>query len=208
MRTCGLLWKDKAQGATSDEEDDEEEGSPESRGLGSRDEDRVFGLAGRHVLMPTKQHSCGMGARVPWNVPPLLGRGQILPTTAGVLRKVEIGVVLRVAVCSQVSGSWQACFSLDYKLAVLAVMQPWFGTTLRFHGEATVQGFRENQRQSPVVSWAGSGCHRRFGLPSGVELKGTSWWASMVYGPRTNVELWGLAVRLTESEDLVERKKG
>ena len=149
-----------------------------------------------------------MGVRVPWNILPLLGRGQILPTTAGVLRGVELEVVLRVAACSQVSGSWEACFSLDHELAVPAVMQPWFGTALHFHGEVTVRGFRESRKKSPCVDWAGSGRYRRFGLPAGVELKGTSWWASTIYGPRTNVELWGLAVRLTESEDLVERTKG
>ena len=206
---CGLLWREKARRESSDEGDDEKEGSPESDGRGSAgDKDWVFGLAGRYVLMPTKQHSCGMGVRVPWNVPPLLGRGQVLPTTTGMLRKVEIEVVLRVAACSWVSGSWQTCFSLDHELAIPAVMQPWLGTALRFHGEVTVQGFRESRQKSLSVSWAGSGRYRRFGLPEGVGLKGTSWWASMVYRPRTNVELWRLVVRLTESEDLIERKRG
>ena len=175
LRACGRLWRDKARGAASDERDGGKAGSSESEDSGGvDDEGRVFGLAGRYVLMPTKPHSCGMGVRVPWNVPPLLGRGQVLPATAGVLRGVELEVVLRVAACSQVSGSWEACFSLDHELAIPAVMQPWFGTALHFHGEVTVRGFRESRKKSPSVDWAGSGRYRRFGLPAGVELKGTS----------------------------------
>ena len=96
---------------------------------------------------------------------------------------------------------------MDCALPVPAVVQPWLGKELRFHGDLEIQGYRESRRRQPSLAWASSGRYRRFGLPSGVELERTSWVASVIYGPRTNVELWGLAVRLVESDDLVRRRK-
>ena len=79
------------------------------------------------------------------------------------------------------------------------------GNGLRLQGEATVEGTRESRRRAPEVTWAGSGCYRRFGLPKSVELTGTSWMASLVYEPWLNAELWGVAVRLMRCEDVLLR---
>ena len=208
LRACGQLWRDKARREISDEEGEGDSGSPESVDRGVDVEgDGPFGLAGKSQTMSVRLHSCGMGVRVAWNVPSFLGRGQELPKTQGVLRKVELEVVARVAACAAVNGTWQACFPLDCALAVPTVMQPWLGRELRFQGNLEIQGYRESRRRQPSLTWSKSGKYRHFGLPSGVELGGTSWVASVVYGPRTNVELWGLAVRLLRSEDLVQRRK-
>ena len=91
---------------TSDEDEGEEEGSPESVESGEgRGGDRPFGLAGKSQEMPTRPHSCGMGVRVTWCAPALLGKGQELPKTKGVLRKVRLEVVARVAACAAVNGT-------------------------------------------------------------------------------------------------------
>ena len=158
MRTCGQLWREKARGTTSDEDEGEDEGSLESVGSGEgRSGDQPFGLAGKSQEMSTRPHSCGMGVRVAWCAPALLGKGQELPTTKGALRKVKLEVVARVAACAAVNGTWRACFKVDCALPVPAVMWPWLGKELRFQGDLEIQGYRESRRRQPSLSWSSSG---------------------------------------------------
>ena len=180
LRTCGRLWREKIRGVGSDDEDEGGVGSGASGEAGEETEGgSPFGLAGRNQAMPVEPHSCGMGVRSAWAAPPFLSRGQRLPMGKGIWKQVQLEVVARVAACASVNGTWQACFPVDCALAVPAAVQPWIGKELRFQGSLEIQGYRESRRRQPSLTWLSSGRYRRFGLPSGVELRETRWVASV-----------------------------
>ena len=98
------------------------------------------------------------------------------------------------------SRRWQASFKVNSDLPLPVIVQPWLGVVLKVRGVVTVQGAKESRRRTPVVTWAGSGKYHHFGLPETVELVKTKWSASLVYGPRSNAELWELAVRMCKCD--------
>ena len=185
----------------------EEERETGEKPLGPRKEtvldDPSLGLDNRIRVLPTEAHSCGMGLRLPWSAPLFLRRGELLPRKGATLQDVRLEIVVRVAVSASVSGTWQATFPLDCEVPLPPGVQPWMGRSLLLQGEVTVEGTRESRRRVPEVAWAGSGRYKRFGLPRSVGLAETTWAASLLYGPRSNAELWGVAVRVMRCEEVV-----
>ena len=160
-----------------------------------------FDYEGRAAVQSVIPHSCAMGTKVPWLVPTFLSAGTLLPRPNRPMRRVCLEIVVRLAVSMELRGRWCAHFSVSETLDLPPCVEPWLGSSLTLEGTIGVRGGSSEQCRPPTLTWMSTGKVRCFGLPLRTSLREARWRASVAYGPRTNVELRGLAVKLMDWDE-------
>ena len=63
-----------------------------------------FGYAGRAVVQSSTPYSCAQGIEVPWEIPPFLKEGSVLPAGNRPIWRLLFKVIVRVAVSTELRG--------------------------------------------------------------------------------------------------------
>jgi len=109
---------------------------------------------------------------------------------------VELEVTVCLAVQDGIREPWKALIFLDRKEALPVDAWKWLGKYLCLTGTLEIWGEPREKEEEVKLVWSGRQFETALELPSGGSMRALKWKADVLYGPRRNLELMGVGVRL------------
>ena len=147
------------------------------------------------LFLYSRAHSCCMGERPSWELPSFWP-SRCLPPDSAPMVDVELEIIVCLAVQDRLMEPWKSLIFLDRKEALPVDAWRWLGKCLSLTGTLEVWGEPREREEEVKLVWSGRQFEEPLELPSGGTLKALRWKADVFYGPRRNLELMGIGVRL------------